>query len=238
MVATPWKSIRFHDFENAPLGIVPHTTAPMDLLLAALAGVIHLGCWITGFRDPSAPLILLAHFSRPCWDDARWPFSGGGGARLALPYRNAVLANRGRYRQFSHTVSSLGALTISRSFSLLAGTALASELALWKRPSQAWEIFLRPFGHWPSGRRSSNLSFFLRPRHCLRVGVLGRKVHSGQKGRRDLRLAVGRGIAVRWLASLSAFRRRAKLLFSLGAQHRRTAPCDAANNSPAGQDGF
>jgi hypothetical protein len=65
VIATPWKSIRFHDFENAPLGIVPHTTAPMDLLLAALAGVIHLGCWITGLRELSPALDLAGAFFSP-----------------------------------------------------------------------------------------------------------------------------------------------------------------------------
>ncbi len=36
-------SIRRHDFENHPEGIVPHTTAPMDLVIAGLKGILDFG---------------------------------------------------------------------------------------------------------------------------------------------------------------------------------------------------
>ena len=58
---------------------------------------------------------------------------------------------------------------------LLVGTALASELALWKRPSQAWEIFsatLWALALWASFFEPLIL---LAATALLRVGVLGRK---------------------------------------------------------------
>lgn len=39
VLTTPWHSIRFHDFENAPQGTVPHATAPMDFAIAALTKI-------------------------------------------------------------------------------------------------------------------------------------------------------------------------------------------------------
>jgi len=174
VIATPWKSIRFHDFENAPLGIVPHTTAPMDLLLAALAGVIHLECWITGFREPSPPQDLAGAFLSPLLGMTLVAFLWWWGRKLALPYRNAVLAIAALSPILAHGFQ-LGRPDHQSLVLLLVGTALASELALWKRPSQAWEIFSATF--WALALWASFFEplILLAATVLLRVGVLGRK---------------------------------------------------------------
>src|SRR5262245_14487811 len=46
--------IRHHDFENAPLGTTPHTTAPMDWLIVGLKGLCDIGIRISEwFGHPS-----------------------------------------------------------------------------------------------------------------------------------------------------------------------------------------
>ena len=52
LVATrPGTIVRAHDFENHPAGTVPHTTAPMDYLIAALGIVVRppelAGAWVS-----------------------------------------------------------------------------------------------------------------------------------------------------------------------------------------------
>lgn len=52
-------SIRHHDFENAPVGTIPHTTMPLDLLIVALAGCFHTfgGMSIAMARDLGGALV-------------------------------------------------------------------------------------------------------------------------------------------------------------------------------------
>jgi hypothetical protein len=174
VIATPWKSIRFHDFENAPMGIVPHTTAPMDLLVAALAGVIHLGSWVTGFHSPCPPLDLAGAFLSPLLGMTLIAFLWCWGRKLALPYRNAVLAIAALSPILAHGCQ-LGRPDHQSLVLLLVGTALASELALWKRLSRAWELFsavLWALALWASFFEPLIL---LAATALLRVGVLGRK---------------------------------------------------------------
>ncbi len=51
VAARPGTIVRAHDFENHPAGTVPHTTAPLDYLIAALGLFIHplevAGAWIS-----------------------------------------------------------------------------------------------------------------------------------------------------------------------------------------------
>ena len=64
VVAAPWRAIRFHDFENAPVGVLPHTTAPTDFLIAALAVFFDLGSRL-GYDSPIEPLELAGAFLSP-----------------------------------------------------------------------------------------------------------------------------------------------------------------------------
>lgn len=61
VLAAPWHSIRFHDFENAPQGTIPHTTAPMDFAIAALTKVIDL--FLFAFESLAGAPRPLQHFS-------------------------------------------------------------------------------------------------------------------------------------------------------------------------------
>jgi hypothetical protein len=65
VIAAPWKAVTFHDFENAPQGITPHTTAPTDLLLAALEGTIRLALGITGIQPVVGSIDLAGVFLSP-----------------------------------------------------------------------------------------------------------------------------------------------------------------------------
>ena len=73
---------RFHDFEDSPHGVVPHTTAPLDWLLGAFAGVAGIWTqqpleWAALLAPPlvgaAAGLVLYVLAARllPNW--ARWP---------------------------------------------------------------------------------------------------------------------------------------------------------------------
>jgi hypothetical protein len=79
----PFRSIRHHDFENAPAGIETHTTAPLDWLIAALAVALSpfsthaldlAGAWISPLLGLATLLVL-------------WLWS----TRERLPYRHAML---------------------------------------------------------------------------------------------------------------------------------------------------
>lgn len=83
VLATPWRSIRHHDFENFPAGVDPHTTAPMDAVIALLATALRpfssqsldlAGAWVS-------PLLGLATLL------ALWAWS----TRERLPGRHAML---------------------------------------------------------------------------------------------------------------------------------------------------
>ena len=72
----PGTIVRAHNFENHPQGTVPHTTAPMDYLIAALGFVIRpldvAGAWISpllGFLT----LLFLFFWSRILDLRPRWP---------------------------------------------------------------------------------------------------------------------------------------------------------------------
>lgn len=72
----PGTIIRAHDFENFPNGIVPHTTAPMDYLIAGLAVFVHppdvAGAWISPLLGLLAALGLWL-WARKLDLRPRWP---------------------------------------------------------------------------------------------------------------------------------------------------------------------
>jgi hypothetical protein len=72
----PGAIIRAHDFENHPQGTIPHTTAPMDYLIAALGVVVHplevAGAWISPLFG-LLTLLFLFVWSRVLDLRPRWP---------------------------------------------------------------------------------------------------------------------------------------------------------------------
>lgn len=76
VAANPGTIIRAHDFENHPQGTVPHTTAPMDYLIAALGVFIRpldvAGAWISPLLGLAA-LVFLFFWSRALDLRPRWP---------------------------------------------------------------------------------------------------------------------------------------------------------------------
>lgn len=77
VLQTPWQPIRHHAFENAPDGTTPHTTAPVDLLIAGLARTLQLfhpgGLDLAGaFFSPLLGMALIALLGIWAWR-MRWP---------------------------------------------------------------------------------------------------------------------------------------------------------------------
>jgi hypothetical protein len=72
----PGTIIRSHDFENFPHGTVPHTTAPMDYLIAALGVIVRpfdaAGAWISPLLG-LATLLFLFFWSGAIDLRPRWP---------------------------------------------------------------------------------------------------------------------------------------------------------------------
>ncbi len=72
----PGSIIRAHDFENHPQGTIPHTTAPMDYLIAALAVFVRplnvAGAWISPLLG-LLTLLFLFFWSRALDLRPRWP---------------------------------------------------------------------------------------------------------------------------------------------------------------------
>lgn len=134
----PFVSLRFHDFENAPQGTVPHTTAPLDFVIAALSKTLDLVFWLTSYSGPSGSLDLAGAFVSPLLSVAFIIFLWWWAAKLQLPYRNAMLLLVALSPILTHGFL-LGrpdhqALTIP-----LIGAALAAELALWKQTTRKWD---------------------------------------------------------------------------------------------------
>jgi hypothetical protein len=139
VILSPWRSVRFHDFENAPAGIVPHTTAPMDLLLAALSRAFQFGYWIVEAHSPSPPLDLAGAFISPLLGLALVAFLWWWGHKFAVPYRNAVLVITVISPILAQAFQ-LGRPDHQSLIVLLTGAALAAEISLWRQPSLSWEI--------------------------------------------------------------------------------------------------
>ena len=76
VAANPGTIIRAHEFENHPKGTVPHTTAPMDYLIAALGDLVRPpdvgGAWISPLLGLAA-LLFLFFWSRAIDLRPRWP---------------------------------------------------------------------------------------------------------------------------------------------------------------------
>jgi hypothetical protein len=72
----PGTIVRSHDFENSPQGTTPHTTAPMDYLIAALGVFVRpldmAGAWVSPLLGLTT-LVFLLFWSRAVDLRPRWP---------------------------------------------------------------------------------------------------------------------------------------------------------------------
>ncbi|CAN5813838.1 hypothetical protein BH09VER1_BH09VER1_33440 [soil metagenome] len=126
----PWRPISFHTFENAPLGVHPHTTAPMDL------AIVFLSYLLKPFSNN--PLELAGAFISPLLGALLAGFLWWWARSIRLPYGNAVLV-----ATFSPILTHgflLGRPDHQSLILLLTGLALAAELAHWTQPSRRWQI--------------------------------------------------------------------------------------------------
>ncbi len=120
----PGRIIRHHEFENYPQGTTPHTTAPLDYLIASLAlvfGNLDLaGAWIS-------PLLAVATGVFLWWWARRLRHRG----MLMLLYAvSPILVHGGALGRPDHQALLLALLAV----------ALAAEWTLATAPSRAWEI--------------------------------------------------------------------------------------------------
>lgn len=124
-----FRSIRHHDWENFPEGTTPHTTMPVDGLIAGLSQILrpfserHLalaGAWISPLLGASLLLFLVA------WS-----------AVTRLPYRRAMLLMAAVSPILSHGFQ-LGRPDHQSLLVLLLAVALAAEVELWRGARNYW----------------------------------------------------------------------------------------------------
>lgn len=129
VLTAPWHSIRFHDFENAPQGTTPHTTAPMDFAIAGLTKVFDLcgsGFGVFPSRSSSrdlagafiSPLLGLLLMGFLCWWSRHQPWCL---ALLLVVAVSPILVHGFLLGRPDHQSLIL----------LLVGMALAAEISLW-----------------------------------------------------------------------------------------------------------
>ncbi len=131
VAADPGLVVRQHDFENFPAGIIPHTTAPLDYLIALLAAGLppFTGEPLDLAGAIVAPLLALGAGWFLWWWSRRmdWP---GRFAILLLYALSAILAHGtalGRPDQQSLLIATLL-------------VALAAEMRLQEKPRRGWAL--------------------------------------------------------------------------------------------------
>jgi hypothetical protein len=157
----PWRPVRFHAFENAPVGVTPHTTAPMDWLIAA-AGTItgsfdRAGAWIS----PLLGVLLVGFLGAWAWGLGR-PFAM---AMLLVVAVSPILAHGFLLGRPDHQSLIL----------LLVAVALAAELAQWTRPHEAWDWLAAAAWGLAAWTSLFEPLILLLVTLLLRFGVLGRE---------------------------------------------------------------
>ncbi len=123
--------IRRHDFENFPAGTSPHTTAPLDYLIVALAALL------TPFTQNAlelagaivSPLIAVALGIFLCW----WT------RRIRMQFRFALLGLYAVSPILAHGTA-LGRPDHQSLLIALIGVALCAEWMLWREPVRSWAI--------------------------------------------------------------------------------------------------
>ena len=127
----PGAIVRHHDFENYPAGTAPHTTAPLDYAIVALA------CALQPFT--AQPLDLAGAIVSPllalCGGWFLWWWS----RRLASPYRWAALLLYALSPILAHGMA-LGRPDHQGLLIVLVLFALAAEWELLARPSRGWAV--------------------------------------------------------------------------------------------------
>ena len=123
------RSIRHHEWENFPEGTTPHTTMPLDALIAGLSQILrpfserHLalaGAWISPLLGAGL-LVFLATWS----------------AAVALPYRRAMTLLVAVSPIMAHGFQ-LGRPDHQSLLVLLLGVALAAEVEIWRGRATTW----------------------------------------------------------------------------------------------------
>lgn len=140
----PGRIIRHHDFENYPEGVLSHTTAPLDYLIAGLKKVLDFGfgvsdlfskraSWTADTTDLAgafiSPLLglLTAVFIWFWSKQAKLPFRG---ALLFLFAVSPVLGHCFLFGRPNHHALQM----------LLMAVALGAEWMLWEKSSRNWSI--------------------------------------------------------------------------------------------------
>ncbi len=127
----PGRIIRRHDFENFPEGTSPHTTAPLDYLIAATAA--SLSPFTNRALDLAgaiiSPLIAIALGIFLCW----WT------RRIAMRFRFALLGLYAASPILAHGTA-LGRPDHQSLLIALIAVALCAEWMLWKSPARSWAI--------------------------------------------------------------------------------------------------
>jgi hypothetical protein len=162
-----------------PQGITPHTTAPTDLLLAALEGTNRLALGITGIQPGVGSIDLAGVFLSPLLGLALVAFLWWWGRKLKLPYRQAVLAIAAISPILAHGFQ-LGRPDHQSVLILLVGAALAAEIGIWRQMPSGWEVAAAAL--WALALWTSLFEplLLLLATACLRLAVLGRKALPGK----------------------------------------------------------
>ena len=130
--AHPGVVLRQHDFENYPLGTVPHITVPLDYLTALLNDVFYR----TGCRWPRdaagvwiSPLLGVATVAALLFCKVRG-VDLGAWMMLAVFVASPIVAHGFAYGRPDHQSLELASIAL----------ALAAEWAQWREPSRLWGL--------------------------------------------------------------------------------------------------
>jgi len=132
MLMEDWKPVRQHDFENWPDGVKPHTTIPMDAVIAMGAGVSS----VAGAGSRFDSLDLAGALASPVLGGILIVVLWAWGWRLGLPYRVPMLLVLAASPILIHGFL-LGRPDHQSLQILLVGVAVALEVAAWKKPGRA-----------------------------------------------------------------------------------------------------
>lgn len=140
----PGVIIRHHDFENYPEGIVSHTTAPLDYLIAGLKKILDFGFWIADFFCKRAlwakeTTDLAGALISPLLGLLTGAFLWVWSKKAALPFRGTLLFLFAVSPMLGHGFS-LGRPNHHALQLLFMAVALGAEWMLWKKNSLPWNI--------------------------------------------------------------------------------------------------